>query len=108
MMSEIDARGKSYADEINQVVWPGRTLLNLQATFDTPRGWVPGIGRAVVSPFVRIDNAFATPHWLTARGANDSASYGTNFRYDGVYDAEDPSFIVAPGRTWSAGLSFKF
>ncbi|HSL20339.1 MAG TPA: TonB-dependent receptor [Vicinamibacterales bacterium] len=106
--SEIDGRSKSFADEINQVVWPSRTVLNLQASFATPRGRVPGLPRAVVSPFIRVDNVFATRHWLTARGANDSASYGTNLRYDGVYDAEDVSLIVAPGRTWNVGLSVKF
>jgi iron complex outermembrane receptor protein len=106
--SEIDGRSKSFADEINEVVWPGRTVLNLQASFDTPRGRVPGLPRAVVSPFIRVDNVFASRHWLTARGANDSASYGTDFRYDGVYNAEDVSLIVAPGRTWNVGLSVKF
>jgi iron complex outermembrane receptor protein len=108
VMGEVDARSRSYADEINLVVWPGRTLLNLQASFDTPRGWIPGFGRAVVSPFVRVDNVFATSHYLTARGANDSASYGTGFRYDGIYNAEDVSYIVAPGRVWNAGLSVRF
>ena len=108
LTGEIDARTDSYADEINQVVWPGRTLLNLQASFDIPARWLPGPNRGVISPFVRVDNVFATPHYLAARGSNDSASYATDFRYDGVYNAEDPSFIAAPGLIWNVGLSVRF
>ena len=42
------------------------------------------------------------------RGIGDSQSCRTGFAYDGIYNAEDPSLIVAPGRIVTAGLAIRF
>lgn len=95
---EIDYRAGSWADEINQERWPGRTLLHLGVRHETK---LPGGSGARLLLFARVDNAFDRRHWLIARGANDA-------NFDGVYDGEDVSIVPDPGRIWRFGLSLRY
>jgi len=79
------------------VVWVGgRTVFNLTANYEvkTDSGfkW---------SAFARIDNLFDRYYFSTIRGSSDSDG-------NGVYNAEDPSITVNPGRVLTAGISAKF
>lgn len=93
--TEIDAGSSYYADEINQERMDGRTVANLLVNYQRKRGdhnW---------SFFVRIDNLFDEIYYNTARGHGDTND-------DGVYDQEDLSIVVNPGRTWTTGLALTF
>lgn len=93
---EMNAQSGSYADEVNVVWVGGRTVFNLMANYEmkTESGfkW---------SAFARLDNAFDRYYYSTIRGSSDSDG-------NGVYNAEDPSITVNPGRVWTAGISAKF
>lgn len=102
---EMDYRAASWADEINQEKWPGRTLFNLTVDYGRKMPW---LGGSTLSAFVRIDNLFDKDYYTIARGTNDAQSYATNFRYDGRYNAEDLSITVDPGRVWRAGVALRF
>ena len=54
-----------------------------------------------LSLFGRIDNLFDRYYFTTIRGGSDSDG-------NGVYDANDPSITVNPGRVWTAGLTLNF
>ncbi len=95
---EIDHRAGSWADEINQERWPGRTLVHLGVRHETK---LPGGSGARLLLFARVDNALDRGHWLIARGTNDA-------NFDGVYDGEDVSIVPDPGRIWRFGLSLQY
>lgn len=96
LTSEMNAQSGSYADEVNVVWIGGRTVFNLTANYEakTESGfkW---------SAFARIDNLFNRYYFSTIRGSSDSNG-------DGVYNAEDPSITVNPGRVWTMGVTAKF
>ncbi|MBO1923364.1 TonB-dependent receptor [Thiomicrorhabdus sp. 6S3-12] len=98
--TEIDYRGESYADEINQEKMPARTLLNLGLEYQT-KAQVVGGTQGLLTLFLKVDNVFNDQFYSIVRGTYDSNS-------DGVYDAEDLSINVDPGRVWMAGLKVKF
>lgn len=93
---EMNAQSGMYADEVNQVWTGGRTLFNAMANYDVKTGrdvkW---------SAFVRVDNLFDRIYYTTIRGGSDGDG-------NGVYNAEDMSITVDPGRVWTAGISAKF
>lgn len=101
---EMDARSWSWADEINQEKWAGRTLFNLAANYDIQEKGPLG---AKWSLFARVNNLLDKNYWSAARGVNDAANYLTG-AYDNVYNAEDLSIVVGKPRSWSAGLSVAF
>ena len=94
--AEMNAQSGMYADEVNLVWTGGRTLFNAMVNYDlkTERGmkW---------SAFARIDNLFDRFYYSTIRGGSDGDG-------NGVYNAEDMSITVDPGRVWTAGLSLAF
>lgn len=94
--AEMNAQSGMYADEVNQVWTGGRTLFNAMANYDVKTGrdvkW---------SAFARIDNLFDRIYYTTIRGGSDGDG-------NGVYNAEDMSITVDPGRVWTAGISAKF
>jgi iron complex outermembrane recepter protein len=98
--TEIDYRGESYADEINQEKQPARTLLNMMLTYNTKLNLFGGKPSSV-NAYLKVDNVLDDQFFLIARG-----HYDTN--RDGVYDGEDLSIVVDPGRVWTAGISVKF
>lgn len=89
---EMDAISDYYADEINEVKIDGNETYNLLVNYDTK------LDGNLWSFFFRIDNLLDDQYYNTARGHYDS-------NYDGIYDAEDISIVVNPGRVWTAGLS---
>jgi len=99
---EMDARSWSWADEINQEKWAGRTLFNLQANYD-----VKTANAGKWSLFARVDNLFDKSYWSAARGTGDAANYLSGL-YDNRYNAEDLSIVVGKPRTWVVGLSGTF
>ena len=103
---EMDSRSWSWADEINQVKLPGRTVFTLHGNYDV-KGPGPFAFGTRWSFFARIDNLFNRDYWVTARGTNDSSNYITG-AYDRVYDGNDPSIVVAKPRSWTVGLTASF
>jgi iron complex outermembrane receptor protein len=100
---EVEAKSSYYADELNWNKVSGHTVFNLLATYDRKFG-----NDNTVSFFARVDNVFDKDYWNTARGSYDSASPGTGDVPDGVFDMEDISIVVNPGRTFTAGVNVTF
>lgn len=100
LTTEIDYRGESYADEINQEKLPARTLLNFALQYTT-KAKVVGGKASDVTMFFKIDNLLDDQFYSIARGHSDS-------NYDGVYNEEDLSINVDPGRVFMAGFKVKF
>lgn len=95
VMGELDATSSYYADEINREKIGGHATLNLLITYDRK------IGAADGSFFLRIDNLLDRRYYNTVRGHGDQNE-------DGVYDEEDISIVVNPGRTFTAGFTAEF
>ena len=104
MALEMDAKSSSWADEINQEKWAGRTLFNLSANYSIRENGLLG---AKWSLFARVNNLLDKRYWSAARGTNDAADYITGV-YDGAYNTEDLSIVVGKPRSWTAGLSVAF
>ena len=94
--AEMNAQSGMFADEVNQVWVGGRTLFNLMANYElkSERGvkW---------SVFGRVDNLLDRFYYSTIRGGSDGDG-------NGVYNAEDMSITVDPGRVLTAGLTVTF
>lgn len=102
---EMDAKSWSWADEINALKWPGRTLFHLQANYDVKgSSLLPG---SRWSLFGRVNNLFDKRYWSAARGTNDQGNYLTGV-YDGVYNVEDLSIVVGKPRSWTVGITANF
>ncbi|MFA6137547.1 MAG: TonB-dependent receptor [Sulfurimonas sp.] len=95
LSSEINAKSKYYADDLNQLEIPGHALLNLLANYNNK------VGDYEYNLFARIDNVFDKQYYNTARSSSDRNG-------DGIFNAEDLSITVNPGRIYTAGLSVKF
>jgi iron complex outermembrane receptor protein len=93
---EMNAQSGIYADEVNVVWVGGRTVYNLMANYE-----IKTEKEMKWSAFARIDNVFNRYYYSTIRGSSDSDG-------NGVYNAEDPSITVNPGRVWTMGLSLVF
>lgn len=102
---EMDARSWSWADEINQEKWPGRTLFNLRANYDVRGSGV--LAGSKWSFFARVANLLGKRYWAAARGTNDQPNYLTGV-YDNRYDANDLSVVVGRPRNWTIGLTAAF
>ncbi|MBU1777123.1 MAG: TonB-dependent receptor [Gammaproteobacteria bacterium] len=94
--TELNAQSGIFADEMNVVWVGGRSVYNLMMTYEVKRE-----SGMKFSAFARIDNIFNRYYYSTIRGIRDSNG-------DQVYDQEDPSITVNPGRVWTAGLSMVF
>ena len=94
--AEMNAQSGMFADEVNQVWIGGRTLFNAMVNYE-----IKSERDMKWSAFARIDNLFDRFYYSTIRGNSDSNA-------DGVYNAEDMSITVDPGRVWTAGLSLAF
>ncbi|MDQ6997957.1 MAG: TonB-dependent receptor, partial [Mariprofundus sp.] len=96
--TEINAQSAYFADEINRVKIGGHTEFNLVANYDFSLGANNAINIAM---FGRVDNALDRTYYNTARGFKDSNN-------DFVYNAEDISVVVNPGRRFTAGITATF
>lgn len=94
--AEMNAQSGIYADEVNKVWTGGRTLFNAMVNYEIKTG--RGMKWSV---FGRIDNLFGRFYYSTIRGGSDADG-------NGVYNAEDVSITVDPGRVWTAGLTVNF
>jgi len=94
-MAELNAKSKYYADDLNNIEIAGHGTLNLMATYNRKMSMFD------TSFFVRADNVFDKQYYTSARSHSDRNE-------DGVFDAEDLSITVNPGRVLTAGLSAKF
>jgi iron complex outermembrane receptor protein len=94
--TEANAQSGSYADDVNVVWVGGRTVYNLMANYEIKRE-----SGTKISLFARLDNLFNRYYYSTIRGSSDSNG-------DGVYNREDPSIVVNPGRVWTIGLTAVF
>ncbi|GAB5606183.1 TonB-dependent receptor [Sideroxyarcus sp. TK5] len=93
---EMNAQSGIYADEVNIVWVGGRTTYNLMANYE-----LKGDGKMKWSAFARIDNLFDRYYYSTIRGGSDGDG-------NGVYNTEDMSITVNPGRVWTVGASLSF
>lgn len=95
LSTEINAKSEYYADDLNQIKIPGQATLNLLVNYSNK------VGDYEYSLFARVDNVFDKNYYSTARSSSDRNE-------DGVFNAEDLSITVNPGRVYTAGLSVKF
>ena len=95
LTAELFTRSSYYADDLNRNKIPGYSVVNLLANYSHKFGGVD------MSFFTRIDNLFDKYYYNTARANGDGNE-------DGVFDMEDLSLVVNPGRVVTAGLSIKF
>jgi len=95
LSAELTAKSSYYADELNMLKMPGYEVVNLLARHTEK--W----GDFSFDFFARVDNLFNKFYFNTARSSGDRD-------YNFVYDQEDLSLTVNPGRVYTAGLSIKF
>ncbi|HOI83529.1 MAG TPA: TonB-dependent receptor, partial [Campylobacterales bacterium] len=84
-----------FADEINQLKMEGYDVFNLIVRHSKK------IGKFTVEAFARVDNLCDRRYIANARASSDRDS-------NKVYDYEDFTATVNPGRVWTAGMSMKF
>jgi len=95
LSAELTAKSSYYADELNQLEMPGYEVVNLLARHSEKwKGYTFDL-------FARIDNVFDKFYFNTARSSGDRD-------YNFIYNQEDLSLTVNPGRVYTAGLSIKF
>jgi iron complex outermembrane recepter protein len=95
LSAEFTAKSSYYADELNQLKMPGYEVVNLLVKHSEK--W----GGYSVDMFARIDNVFDKFYFNSARSSGDRD-------YNKIYNQEDLSITVNPGRVYTAGLSLKF
>ena len=94
-MAELNAKSDYYADDLNKIKIDAHQTINLMATYQRK------IASFETSFFVRVDNVLDKQFYNSARSSSDRNE-------DGVFNAEDLSITVNPGRILTAGLSAKF
>jgi len=94
--AEMNTQSGMFVDEVNQVWIGGRTLFNAMVNYELKTE-----GGMKWSAFARIDNLLDRRYYSTIRGGSDADG-------NGVYNAEDMSITVDPGRVWTAGLTLAF
>ena len=80
---------------MNKIEIAGQATLNLLANY------VYKTDKSKWEFFARVDNVFDKFYYNTARSSGDANN-------DGVFNSEDLSITVNPGRVYTAGLSIKF
>ena len=98
LTGEMNAQSRYFADEINQEKIGGHAVFDLIANYDFKTGKNNGMAWSL---YARVDNVLDRTKYNTARGFYDSNA-------DFVYNAEDLSIVVDPGRRWTAGISAEF
>jgi iron complex outermembrane receptor protein len=96
LRAETDTISSYFADDLNRLEIAGHTALNLLANYDTKLS-----SGDRMSLFARVDNVLEREYFNTARAVGDRNE-------DGVFDEEDLSLVVNPGRTFTVGLSVQF
>jgi len=96
LTAEMNAQSGSYGDEVNKVWVEGRAIYNVMANYEIKQA-----GGNKFAFFARVDNLFDRFYFRQVRGSGDSNG-------DNVYNQEDPSIIVDPGRVWTVGMTATF
>lgn len=84
-----------YADETNLLRMDGYDAFNFIARYSKK------IGKVTLEAFGRVDNIFDKQYIANARASSDRD-------YNKIYNYEDITATVNPGRTFTAGLTVKF
>ena len=95
LTAEINGKTSYYADDLNELKIDGHATLNLAVDQKTK------LGGYNASLFARIDNVFNKQYYSSARSSSDRNE-------DGVFDMEDLSITVNPGRVFTAGMDVRF
>ena len=93
--AEVNGKSSYYADDLNELKIDGHITLNLAVNQKTK------LNGYEITMFTRVDNVFNKHYYNSARSSSDRNE-------DGVFDMEDLSITVNPGRIFTAGLSAKF
>lgn len=93
--AEGNYKSEYYADDLNEIEIEGHSTLDLQADYKTK------YGNNEVYVFAKVVNVFDKQYYSTARSSSDRNE-------DGVFDKEDLSITVNPGRTYTAGVTVNF
>ncbi len=93
--AEGNYQSEYYADDLNKIEIEGHSTVDLQADYKTK------YGNNKVSFFAKIVNVFDKQYYSTARSSSDRNE-------DGVFDKEDLSITVNPGRSYTAGVAVSF
>ena len=93
--AEVNGKTNYYADDLNELQIEGHATLNLAVNQKAK------LSGYEITMFTRIDNVFNRQYYNSARSSSDRNE-------DGVFDMEDLSITVNPGRIFTAGLSAKF
>jgi iron complex outermembrane receptor protein len=93
--TEYSRKSNYYADDLNKIRIEGQEAVNVLAEYKAK------MNNVEYSLFARVDNLFDNQYYNTARASSDRDS-------NLVFDAEDLSITVNPGRVYTAGLSIKF
>ena len=95
LSAEYTKRSDYYADDLNRLRIDGQEAVNLLAEYKAKAFDVE------YSLFARIDNLMDNRYFNTARASSDRDE-------NDVFDYEDLSITVNPGRVYTAGFSIKF
>ena len=93
--AEVNAKSEYYADDLNELEIDGHATLNLGVDYKTK------VSSYDLSLFAKVNNIFDKQYYNSARSSSDRNE-------DGVFDHEDLSLTVNPGRVVTCGLSMKF
>ncbi|WP_345980948.1 TonB-dependent receptor [Sulfurimonas sp. HSL3-2] len=95
LTGEVNAKSDYYADDLNKLKIKGQRSVNLGVEYKKKTS------DGEVAVFARVDNVLDNQYYNVARASSDRNS-------DGVFDYEDLSITVNPGRVFTAGFSLKF
>lgn len=95
LSTEYSKKSDYYADDLNKIKIDGQEAVNILAEYKAK------IDNMTYAFFARIDNLFDNQYYNTARASSDRDS-------NLLFNAEDLSITVNPGRVYTAGLSIKF
>ncbi|UFH59706.1 TonB-dependent receptor [Sulfurovum mangrovi] len=95
VISEIYAQSEYFADETNFIKMPGYAYLNLQTRYNMT------VGGNHLELFAKVNNVFDTHYFRTVYYTSDKNK-------NGLFDDNDVSIRVDPGRMIYAGIKYSF
>ncbi len=95
VIGETYARSKYYADETNTIEMSGYGILNLQTRYEM------NLAQSTLELYAKVNNVFDNQYYKTVFMTNDSNK-------DDVFDEEDATITVDPGREYYAGMIYRF
>ncbi|MET0053059.1 MAG: TonB-dependent receptor, partial [Candidatus Thiodiazotropha sp.] len=95
IIAETYARSGYYADETNMIEMSGYGIFNLQTRYEM------NLAKSTLELYAKVNNVFDNQYYKTVFMTNDSNK-------DDVFDEEDATITVDPGREYYAGLIYRF